>query len=174
MVEIQVSTSDFDAAMRRLRFFEGRNRKNTMVGAMRAAVAVVRNDLRSRLPVRTGVLRKSVRTSVRSNADGSDVIGRVKYGGKKAFHANILEGGRRGVGIVKPNRAARFKRGRPVGARLAIRLADGSFRAYTRHVGIPARRYAEHARLATRQAARAAFTRYVVERVRRQWNQSAP
>lgn len=67
--------------------------RNVMRAALREGGVVMREEVKSRVPVDDGTLRRSVRVSTRSRK--GEVYASVKAGNKKAYYANMVEFGTR-------------------------------------------------------------------------------
>lgn len=67
--------------------------RNVMRAALREGGVVMRNEVKSRVPVDDGDLRRSVRVSTRSRK--GEVYASVKAGNKKAYYAGMVEFGTR-------------------------------------------------------------------------------
>lgn len=65
--------------------------KNIMRSALRAGVAVFRDELKAKAPVKSGALRRSIRVSTTTKK--GFVLARVRVGGKVAPHAHLVEFG---------------------------------------------------------------------------------
>ncbi len=176
--DVSVRLEGFDRLYRRTEGLEQRLRGNIIRGGVRAAVAVFARGVKRRLPVKTGTLLASVRSSTRVKFGGQQVEGKVYIGSRVgggsrrgakgaargAFYAHMLEGG------TKPHEiTARSAR--------AIKLAEGyaqfgvnaTFRGRVRHPGIRPMRTWAITRQAEAPAANAAFERYVEQRVAAYW-----
>ena len=114
-------------------------RKKVIKKALTKAVAEYRKEVRKNTPKRTGVLRKSVATRKSSHLRGNLLIGSTFFsrsGGKKGYHANLLEFGTRNrtikdyMGFKKRgvrSRATRVK----VGRTRAVRMSSKGFKKMT-------------------------------------------
>lgn len=67
--------------------------KNIMRAAVRAGAAVMREEVRSRVPTKSGALAKSVRITTR--AKRGEITASVKAGNRTAFYAQMVEFGTR-------------------------------------------------------------------------------
>lgn len=66
---------------------------NIMRAALRAGAAVLRDEARSQVPVRMGVLRKSIRVTASVNVRQGTVKASVKAGGGRAWYWRFVEFG---------------------------------------------------------------------------------
>jgi len=89
-------------ALMALKSLEYKAKRRVVTAAVRAGLKVARREARMRVPVISGVLKKSIRTSVRLNRKTGTVMGKVEVGkstkamkkkGMSAYYAHMVHGG---------------------------------------------------------------------------------
>lgn len=152
---IGIRLEGLDATRARLALFPDRLRKNILRGAIRAGAGVFRSGIRSRVPVKSGRLRRDVRISARSFPDGhvqATVSVGTGKGERRAFYSAALEGGAKAHEIAPLNRRALYFNGQFVSV-------------VRRHPGVRARGFVATAARSEYPAAVNAFDLYVRTRI---------
>jgi HK97 gp10 family phage protein len=79
--------------------------RNVLRGALRAAAGVIREEAQSRVPVKSGALRDSIRVSVR--VQRGRILATVRAGDKRAYYAGMVEFGT-ARHVIKPKNAKKL------------------------------------------------------------------
>lgn len=116
---VKADNSELSRAIRSISAFDGKTRLR-VENTVRKGTQAIGRDARKKAPVRSGGLRKSIRTSFKKNT----VTGEVKA---YAPHAHLLEYGvKSAVAVPKEKKA--------------LRIVDGAAARYAVRAKIPARR----------------------------------
>jgi len=106
----EVTITGLDEIQKLLNRLPANIEANVMRGALRAGVKVIETEAKTRVPVKTGKLLKSIRISSRKR--GSELKVTLKAGGKGAKHAHLVEFGTQPHVInAKPESVLEFLQG---------------------------------------------------------------
>lgn len=145
----------------RISAFPQRFRRNAMRGGMRAGLKVLVQGARKRVPVKSGALKKTIRSSSQSFNEGALIIGRVSVGGavragklkgKATWYAHIIERGAK-AHVIKPRRSEALAFG-------------GRFVREVKHPGIRGRFFMAQTASQDGPKAERAYVAYVENRAR--------
>jgi HK97 gp10 family phage protein len=124
MIQIKVKTQNLVKFKEELKKVELSFASKVMRGAMSEAAELLKNEVKARVPVKTGALRDSVRASVFNRK--KTVVGYVTLGNEKAYYARFIESGTKAHWIEPSTKRAL--------------LIGGKFYGRVRHPGIKPRR----------------------------------
>lgn len=145
-VGISIRVEGVEDVKQALRALPQRIATNVIRGALRAGAVVIANEAKQLVPVRRGVLRKSIKVS--SRVKNGLITVSVKAGGKGARHAHLVELG------TKPHLI-------PRGSRRGFKTVS----APIRHPGAKAKPYMRPAFNNKVRAAIDAITAYIEKRL---------
>lgn len=139
----------------RLHSLPDRLQRQIMRGGLRIGGRIILTGSRAEAPIKTSTLFRSGRLRIRSRLRGSVWEASIRFGGPKAFYANIIEGG------AKPHRIV-------AAPGSALKIGPVA-RAEVMHPGIAARHFMAKARERVGPEAERAFTTFVEGRIARFW-----